>query len=334
MQTVMVKGRTFNYSHAMGMGTPGGAGFRNPLDLALGDGGMIYVLSRGSEAEPCQRVTLMTADEEFIREFSGPGEGDGEFVWGTSVTLDSEGRLYLSDEWLHRITIFDKEGNFLSKWGVPGSGPGQLNGPAGLAFNSRGELLITENLNHRVQRFTPDGQYLGSFGSEGSGNDQLTRPWGIAVDGEDNVLVADWYNNRVQKFSSEGEYLMTFGSPGTGVGQLNLPTDVAVDSEGDVYITDWWNKKVEVFDGEGVHLTTFIGNADKPSKWAQQFLDDNPDYRKARMRAKSLEPEQRFYSPVAVEVAEDGPIYIVEDQRWRIQVYRKEQDWVDPQFNL
>ena len=169
MQTVMVKGRTFNYSHAIGMGTPGGAGFRNPLDLALGEGGMIYVLSRGSEAEPCQRVTLMTTDEEFIKEFGGPGEGDGEFVWGTAVTLDSEGRLYLADEWLHRITIFDKEGNFLSKWGVPGSGPGQLNGPAGLAFNSRGELLITENLNHRVQRFTPDGQYLGAFGSEGSG---------------------------------------------------------------------------------------------------------------------------------------------------------------------
>ncbi len=334
MQTVMVKGRTYNYIHAIGMGTPGGLGFRNPLDLALGKDDLIYVLSRGSEGEPCQRVTVLTTDEEFVREYGGPGEGDGEWVWGNSIALDDEGRLYLADEWLHRISIFDKEGNFLSKWGVPGSGPGELNGPAGLAFNSKGELLITENLNHRVQRFTPDGQYLGSFGSEGTGDDQLIRPWGLAVDKYDNVFVADWHNNRVQKFSSDGQYMMTFGTPGKGIGELNLPSDVAVDSDGDVYITDWWNNKVEVFDGDGEHLTTFIGNADKPSKWAQQFLDDNPDYRKARMRATSLAQEQLFYSPVAVEIGDDGSIYIVEDQRWRIQVYRKEQDWVDPQFNL
>ena len=334
MQTVRVRGRTFNYLHTMGMGTPGGTGFRNPLDLALGNEGLIYVLSRGSEAEPCQRVTLLNTNEDFIKEFGGPGEGDGEWVWGTALALDEAGRLYLADEWLHRITIFHKDGNFLSNWGVPGSGPGQLNGPAGLAFNSKGELLITENLNHRVQRFTPDGQYLSGFGSEGTGEGQMIRPWGIGVDKYDNVFVADWYNHRVQKFSSDGQYMMTFGTPGTGIGELNLPSDVVVDTEGDVYITDWWNNKVEVFDGDGEHLTTFIGNADKPSKWAQQFLDDNPDYRKARMRATNLEPEQRFYAPVAVEVGNDGSIYIVEDQRWRIQVYRKEQDWIDPQFNL
>ena len=115
---------------------------------------------------------------------------------------------------------------------------------------------------------------------------------------------------------------------------MQLPSDVAVDSEGDVYVTDWWNRKVEVFNQSGERLTTFFGDATQPSKWAQQFLDSNPDYQKARMRAKSLEPEWRFHSPVAVEVGDDGLIYIVEDQRWRIQVYRKEQDWVDPQFNL
>ena len=334
MQTVMVRGRTYNYRHAIGMGSPGGTGFRNPLDLALSKDDLIYVLSRGSEAEPCQRVTLLTTDEEFIKEFGGPGEGNGEWVWGTALALDEEGRLYLADEWLHRITIFDKEGNFLSNWGVPGSGPGQLNGPAGLAFNSRGELLVTENLNHRVQRFTPDGEYLGGFGSEGDGEGELTRPWGIAVDKYDNVFVADWSNHRIQKFSSEGGHLRTFGSYGAATGELNLPSDVAVDSEGDIYITDWWNNRVQVMDGDGEHLTTFIGNADKPSKWAQQFLDDNPDYRKARMRATNLEPEQRFYAPVAVEIGQDGSIYIVEDQRWRIQVYRKEQHWIDPQFNL
>ena len=334
MQTVMVQGRTFNYSHAIGMGTPGGAGFRNPVDLALAKNGIIYVLSRGSEAEPCQRITMLTAEQEYIKEFAGPGDGDGEFIWATSIALDGDGLLYLADEWLNRITVYDKDGNFLDKWGTAGTGAGELNGPSGVAFDSEGNLLIAENLSHRVQKFTRDGKFLGAFGSEGAEAGALTRPWGIALDSHDNVYVADWYNNRVQKFSPEGEYLTSFGSFGTEPGKLQLPSDVAVDAEGDVYVTDWWNRKVEVFNQLGERLTTFFGDAVQPSKWAQQFLDSNPDYQKARMRAKSLEPEWRFYSPVAVEVGDDGLIYIVEDQRWRIQVYRKEQDWVDPQFNL
>ena len=216
----------------------------------------------------------------------------------------------------------------------PVQAAGELNGPAGLAFDSGGNLFVTENLGHRVQKFTRDGRFLGAFGVEGAEAGALTRPWGIALDGSDNVYVADWYNNRVQKFSPEGEYFASFGSFGTEPGRLQLPSDVAVDAEGDVYVTDWWNRKVEVFNQLGERLTTFFGDAKQPSKWAQKFLDSNPDYRKARMRAKSLEPEWGFYSPVAVEVGDDGLIYIVEDQRWRIQVYRKEQDWVDPQFNL
>ncbi len=334
MQTVTVKGRTFNYSHAIGKGSPGGAGFRNPVDLAFGENDDIYVLSRGSEAEPCQRVTLLTADEEFVKEFGGPGEEDGAFVWATALAIDSQGRLYLADEWLNRVTIYDKDGNFLEKWGVPGAAPGQLNGPAGLAFDSEDNLYVTENLNHRVQKFTQDGKPLAAFGSPGNGEGQLTRPWGIALDAQGDVYVADWYNHRVQKFSPDGKPLAVFGSPGSQPGELNLPSDVAVDSAGDVYVTDWWNRKVEVYDRDGARLTTFIGDAEHPSKWAQEFLDSNPDYQKARLRAKSLEPEWRFNAPVAVEITRDGLIHVVEDQRWRIQVYRKERDWVDPQFNL
>lgn len=334
MQTVMVQGRTFNYSHTIGKGSPGGPGFRNPVDLALGKDNTLYVVSRGSEAEPCQRITLLTMDEEFIKEFGGPGEEDGQFVWATAIAIDSQGLVYVADEWLNRITIYDREGNFLDKWGAPGSAAGQLNGPAGLAFDQEDNLFVTENLNHRVQKFTKDGRSLSTFGKEGGGEGELTRPWGIAIDSCDDVYVADWYNDRVQKFSPDGTYLTTFGTSGTGPGQLRLPSDVAVDADGDVYVTNWWNRKVEVYDRDGAHLTTFIGDAEKPSKWAQEFIDSNPDYKKARMRARSLEPEWRFNMPIAVEIGDNGLILIAEDQRWRIQVYRKEQDWVDPQFNL
>ena len=334
MQTVLVNGRVFNYSHAMGMGSDGGIGFRGSVDLALSSEGVVYVLSRGSDANQVQRVTVLTMDEEFIREFGGPGEEDGQFVWPTAIAFDSDGLLYLADEWLNRISVFDQDGNFIRKWGIPGTEDGQLNGPAGLACDKEDNFYITENLNHRVQKFTKDGRFLLRWGKKGTLEGELTRPWGIALDTYDNVYVADWYNNRVQKFQPDGKFLSCFGTPEAEPGHLTLPSDVAVDCDGDVYITNWWNRTVEVYDPDGIHLTTFIGNAELPSKWAQDFLDANPDYKKARQLVNNLEPEWRFYNPVAIEISVDRKILILEDQRWRIQVYQKEEAWVEPQFNL
>jgi len=334
MQTVTIQGRTYNYSHAIGRGSPAGAGFRNPVDLALGHEDKMYVLSRGSEAEPCQRVTVLSLNEEFLGEFGGPGHENGEFIWPTAIAIDSEGFVYVSDEWLNRITVFDQEGQFVRNWGNSGSNEGQLNGPAGLVFDREDNILITENLNHRVQKFSKHGKFIGSFGQHGSGFGELTRPWGVAIDSQNDIYVADWYNDRIQKFSSSGAYIRTFDEwPGDG-NRLKRPSDVAVDSQGDIYITDWWNKKVEIFDSCGVHLTTFFGDALNLSKWAQHFIDSNPDYQKARMRVKSFEDEWKFNMPISVEVSADGFIYVVEDQRWRIQVYRKDLHWIEPQFNL
>src|SRR5919108_3706295 len=111
-----IKDWTFAYSHSVGRNEFAGTGFRNPLDLALGADDMVYVVNRSYENRPDGiHVTICTLQEKFIREFGSYGEGDGQFVWPTSIALDSEERIYVADEWLNRISIFDKEGNFLRK---------------------------------------------------------------------------------------------------------------------------------------------------------------------------------------------------------------------------
>ena len=334
MQTVMVRGRVYNYSHTIGRNATGGPGFRHPVDLALGGNGVVYVINRGDEFQPCQRVSVITVDEEFIRDFGSVGTGDGQFTWPTAIALDGDENVYVADEWLNRISIFDRDGNYLGKWGTPGSGEGQINGPSGIVFDGNDNIYITEELNHRISKFTKDGRYISSWGSEGPGEGEFNHPWGIALDGRGDVYVADWHNDRIQKFSPEGEFLASFGGSGEDKGDLKLPSDVAVDDEGDVYVTDWWNNKVEVFDPEGMPLTTFIGDAEELSKWAQEAVDANPDYVKARLRVKSLEPQWRFTRPTSIEISEDGKILVLDNQRARIQIYQKESDWVDPQFNL
>ena len=334
MQTVTVRGRVYNYSHTIGINTLSGRGFRYPADLAIGKDGVIYVVNQTDEFQKCQRITIATMDEDYLGEFGGYGEGDGEFVWPVAVALDDDDRVYVVDEWLCRVSVFDKDGTFITKWGTPGKEKGELNSPGGLVFDRDGHFYVTEELNHRVQKFTKDGDYVLGWGNEGEGEGEFRRPWGISIDNDGDVYVADWHNDRIQKFNPNGDYIMSFGTSGEGPGEIRHPSDVAVDRDGDVYVTDWWNHKLEVYDSSGVHIASFRGDAERLSKWAREFVDANPDYIKARLRVKNHEPEWRFNRPCAVQISDDGKVLVADNQRARIQVYQKEYDWVDPQFNL
>ena len=337
MLTRTVSGRTFTFSHSVGRNAGGGVGFRYPMDLAMAPNGATYVLNWGNEYAHVNRVTKCTlgdeaGQEEYILEFNS--YDDGEFIQPTSLALDKQENVYLADEWLNRISVFDKEGNFLSKWGTPGSGDGELNLPWGLAFDKEENLWIVDSGNSRVQKFNKEGKFLSKWGKEGSGEGELNMPWGITLDDHGDVYVADWLNSRVQKFTPDGQYLMSFGAPGSGKGEVRRPSGVAVDEEGDVYVVDWGSSQVQAYGPDGSYLTTFIGDAQQLPKWGQMSVDANPDFQKARKRVKSLEPEWRLYYPTAVEIDKQRRIVIADQQRNRIQIYTKEKDYVEPQFNL
>ena len=332
MLTTVAAGRVFDFSHCIGMYGMAGQGFWTPQDFVLGSEGLVYVLNRGAE-ELGQRVTRCTLDHQFLGQFGGFGEGDGQFIWPCSIDLDREGRVYTSDERLNRITVFDKEGAFLSKWGTPGSGDGELNGPSGIAFDADDNLLVVDSQNCRIQKFSKDGRFLSRWGERGSGDGQLELPWGICLDGNGDVYVADWGNRRVQKFSAGGQFLRTFEGTALGVGGLNRPSGVAVDSEGDVYVTDWSDHRVQVYGPDGIFVTTLVGDAQVPSPWVDTYLDANPDIGKARRRV-NLEPEWRFRRPVAINVDKEDRIFVLEVLRHRIQVYTKERDYEEAAINL
>ena len=333
MLTRKVAGRVYNCDYCVGRAAGGGAGFGYPADFALGSGDSLYVTNRSLEFMSGHGICKVTLDHEFLWEDRGAGFAGGESPWPAGIDVDSAENVYVSDDHVHRIFIYDKGGTLLGSWGKPGSGDGELNSPTGLAFDAADNLYVVDGLNHRVQKFTRDGRFLGKWGSLGSGPDGFNMPWGVAIDSVGSVYVADWKNGRVQKFTPEGRYLATFGRPGMGDGELSRPTDVAVDDEGDVYVTDWGNHRLNIYAADGTFITAFIGDAEILSPWCQDTVDANPDYLKARRRA-DLTPEWRFERPVAVNVDQKGRIMVLEAQRHRIQVYMKERNFVDAQFNL
>jgi DNA-binding beta-propeller fold protein YncE len=304
---------------------PGQIGFRNPVDVALGEGGLLYVLSHAAENTPSgKRVAKCTIEEEyFLGEFGSFGDADGQFTWPNSLAVDRDGNVYVTDEWLHRVSVFDHDGEFLRKWGIQGDAVGQWDRPAGITFDHQDNLLVVDSMNHRIQKYTKDGRFISQWGGCGSNPGELNTPWGITVDALGNVYVADWRNDRIQKFTADGRFLMEVGTSGHGEGQFYRPSGVAVDRKGLIYVTDWGNDRLQVFDPGGRFITMLKGDAGL-SKWGEERLSSNPENMlEQRARARSLDPEKRFVQPTAVEIDEEDRIIVVDSARHRLQIYQK-----------
>jgi len=320
MVSVAIRTRPFTYSHTIGLLSLTAKGFSNPVDMALGEGGLMYVVNRSNSYQALMgavRVTICNIEGDYIGQFGGFGEGDGQLTWPTSIARDSKGNLYVSDEHRHDVQVFDKDGNFLRKWGSFGASPGQLNRPSGLAVDHDDTVLVVDHMNNRIQRCTSDGKPVAAWGSAGSGPGEFNLPWGIGVDSQSNVYVADWRNDRIQSFSRDGAYIRSFGE-----GQLKRPANVSLDAEGNVYVADWGNDRVPVLTPEGYPLTTLIGDADV-SRWGAEYLSANTELTEGRKIMADGTPEKRFWGPTAVEVDDQGHVFVIDSCRHRVQIYNR-----------
>ena len=80
---------------------------------------------------------------------------------------------------------------------------------------------------------------------------------------------------------------------------------------------------------------TLRGDASGFSKWAQMSITANPDMGKGIRRLKNPEVQNYFRMPVSCTFDQDNDRLIVCDtHRGRLQVYNKDREYMDPQFNL
>ncbi len=348
MQTQIAAGRVFDFSHAVGRSAASGTGFRHPVALAMATGSetnAAYVISRGFEMIPnvhWSRTTVgcrvskvipggVSGEEELVTEFSKYGEAPGQIIWPAGIAVDSQGTVYVTDEWMNRVSVFDSEGNFLKLWGETGNGAGDFDGPSGIVINANDDIYISDTRNHRIQKVTKDGAHLATFGELGSSDGELDSPWGIAADFEGYIYVSDHMNHRAQKFTADGAFVASFGSEGTGRGELGRTSGIAVDDEGDVYVCDWSNDRVQVFAADGRFITTLRGDARELSYWASMTVEANPDAVRRRREVRDPSVEWRLNMPTDLLFDPVGRRIIIADaQRQRIQIYNKLDDYTVP----
>ena len=311
----------------------GGRGFQLPSSMAIRADGVIFVVSRGKPStKQSNGIQMVTKDHDFLGQIGTYGAGLGGMMWPTSVVLDGDENLYLADEYFNKVTKYDREGNPLIEGGTKGSGDGQFNQPSGLLIQDQ-LIYLVDSRNNRIQMYSLDGEFQGQWGSGGDGEGEFNLPWGISDDSEGNIYIADWRNDRIQKFDSNGNYISAIGGGKTSV--LDRPSDVAVDPDGNIYVTDWGSQRLLVLDQSGSILETKRGEADL-NPWSVEYLSSQDDERKAResfvpvYQADTEDPsevsarmEPYFWDPVAVELDQDGTVYVLETGRHRFQVFER-----------
>ena len=68
------------------------------------------------EAKTARPHREVTRDGIFVKAWGRKGSGPGEFDAPHSITIDSQGRLFVADRANSRIQIFDQDGTFLDQW--------------------------------------------------------------------------------------------------------------------------------------------------------------------------------------------------------------------------
>ena len=137
------------------------------------------------------------------------------------------------------------------------------------------------------------GKILNSWG-----DNLFIMPHGLTVDAHNNIWVTDVGSHQVFKFTHDGNLLMTIGEPGVSgadSAHFYFPTDIAVAPDSSFYVSDGYgNSRVVKFSAAGKYLF----------EWG-----------------KKGDGEGEFNLPHAIELDNDGNVYVADRQNKRVQVF-------------
>jgi sugar lactone lactonase YvrE len=233
--------------------------------------------------------------------FENSGSLDGtnsaaQFYYPSSVALDTNGNLFVADNYNHTIRKVTPAGLVTTIAGtaeVYGSDDGTNSAsrfyyPSGVALDTDGNLFVADSWNYTIRKVSPVGTnwvvttIAGSAGNSGSADGTNSAagfnvPSCVAVDPNGNVFVADTNNNAIRKITPAGaDWVVTtiagksgalyFGSAdGTNsAARFYQPFGVALDTNGNLFVADTYNHTIRKITPTGADwvVTTIAGTAE------------------------------------------------------------------------
>ena len=181
-----------------------------------------------------------------------------------SGTVDSRGRVLVTDVSRQGLYVFDVEAGELAVW-TRATAERDFVSPIGVAESTEGRILVTDSELGIVAVLNDEGRPLPPFGKG-----LLRRPTGIAVDRTSGrIFVADTRANDIKIFDSQGDLIDTLGAEGDMPGYLNAPTYIDY-REGALYISDTLNSRIQIVRPEDDSIQQvgerglYVGNLTRP----------------------------------------------------------------------
>jgi sugar lactone lactonase YvrE len=170
--------------------------------VAVGRNGLIYVLQRGSDADP---VIVVDRQGRVVRSW-----GRGLYKIPHSVRIDGDGNVLTVDAGSSMVYKFSADGKQqleINVGGLPTTPRSPFCGTTDIAF-AHDRILISDGYaNARIVEYSNEGKRLREWGTPGEGPGQFRIPHAIAIDQEGIIYVADRENGRLQRFSRDRRYL-------------------------------------------------------------------------------------------------------------------------------
>jgi DNA-binding beta-propeller fold protein YncE len=179
-----------------------------------------------------------------------------------------------------------------------------------------------------VLEFDPEGNLVGWWGGPGEGFDWPQSNHGLTVDHMDNIWIGGNGEDdaHLLKFSRDGDFLLQVGMPGATNGSNDAENfgrvaKISIDAEAnEAYVADGYlNKRVAVIDMNTGEINRFWG-----------AYGNRPDDTDLGNYDPAAPPADQFRNPVhCAEPTPDGFVYVCDRANDRIQVFRKDGEFVD-----
>ncbi|MDQ7007247.1 MAG: SMP-30/gluconolactonase/LRE family protein [Acidobacteriota bacterium] len=253
------------------------------------------------------------------------------------VTVDKQGRIYVTDTGNGRIVVFDEAAQKVRHLKIDPRV--RLITPIGIAVDDRQRVYVSDAKLDQVFRIAPGGAVEWAIGPvEG-----LRNPTGIALDaGRSRLYVADSHLHRIFVYDAEtGRHLETWGHRGNSDGAFNFPTNLTLDALGNLWVVDTGNFRVQQFSPAGRHLQTVGGLGDAPGSFTRpkgiaidpeghvyvvdaafnNFQVFNGQGRLLLAVGTLGRSAGSFWLPAGMHIDAKGRIYVVDQVNRRVQVF-------------
>lgn len=288
------------------------ARFNNPVNVAVGPGGDLYVADFDNNlvrhVTPVGTVTTLIDRNDFKRPFGLAFDGDTLYV---QTDDNDRGGHSLDTGTIWRVDIDTGDAEVVAR---------DVGRPRGIAVLPDGRLALADMAHHTVSLLDPDTGAVtllaGAADQPGfvdaTGADaRFGRPYDVVVTPAGDLLVADFDNHRIRRVTVGGVVTTLAGTGDQGVkdgmlaeARFDAPQALAIDAAGNVYVTDTAGYRVRRIDTAGA-VVTIAGDGEAG------FRDGEP------MQA-------RFYGLEGHDVTPEGSyLYIADGNRGDGELYHR-----------